>query len=423
MRRSNPARSALLGVGVLLVAGCGGSGGPSGADDDITSISGSTLEFAFSAEVVARADETPRKAIATQLRYTQGILTTEALANAQAGMPTLANVRETVAGDKKRITYDAKLAIVWPTSSRPSSDYKFYLPRDTTELDRFNATYDGKCGRNEYGQDTFWHDFNPKAPGCKLEDADVVVAPASIRPHPQTTQNQYPEYDKIWEDDSLDVVAVFGLIAGDTPEDEGARTRERLLEDVARSVQNVERSEAPPSPGILKESTLKGTVEVGGRPRRVSLTAFLVSEVSSAGPVFEERYARASTPADIVIYEGHSGLGKNVNTLARATVATPGKYQLVYLYGCQTLAYLEPTMHERRIALNGATSDPEGTKYLDIIATALPAYGDDGASSIGLYETMLASSTAPKTFREILGTIKTWHLATVFGEHDNTFRP
>jgi hypothetical protein len=79
-------------------------------------------------------------------------------------------------------------------------------------------------------------------------------------------------------------------------------------------------------------------------------------------------------------------------------------------------------MHEKRIALNGAAADPDGTKFLDVVATALPAYGDDGRSTTSFYRTLL-DTRAPKTFNDLMRGISPLHLVTVFGEHDNTFRP
>lgn len=393
-----------------------------GSDEAITSNDGRTLELRLEGEVVARSNDTARKAIAAQLQYVQGILTTDVRGNGQAGMPGLSNVRETIEGDKKRISYEASLAVVWPKNERVPSSYDLALPRDTTNLAAFNAKYDGRCGNNEYGQETFWHDFNPKAAGCTLDDADVIKARATVAPHPQTTQGKYPEYDQIWKDDALDVVAVFGIISSNTPSDEGARTREKLLAEVSASLHDAQRTEAPATAGIIHESTVSGTIRRDGRDKRVNVTAFLVQEASSAGPAFNTRYQAATEKADLVVYEGHSGLGANINALARSTGAQAGKYQLVYLFGCQTLAYLEPVMHEKRIALNGADRDPEGTKFLDIIANGLPAYGDDGRSTIGLYRALLDPS-APKTFNQLIDGISPLHLVAVFGEHDNTFQP
>ena len=327
-----------------------------------------------------------------------------------------------MSGDKKKITYEASLAVIWPKDRAAPATYALALPRDITALAAFNQKYDGSCGRNEYGQDTFWHDFNPIASGCRLDAADVVRVSASVRPHPQTTQGKFPEYDKVWADDTLDVVAVFGIISANTPDDEGARTREQLLAEAKSSLTGAVRTDAPAMSGVIADSTVSGTIAIDGRKRKVNVTALLVQEASSAGAAFERRYSEVTATADLVIYEGHSGLGKNINALARNTGATAGKYQLVYFYGCQTLAYLEPSMHDKRIALNGAASDPNGTKFLDIIATALPAFGDGGRSTLGLYRALL-DPRAPKNFNDLIRGISPLHLTAVFGEDDNTFKP
>jgi hypothetical protein len=245
---------------------------------------------------------------------------------------------------------------------------------------------------------------------------------AAVAPHPQATEGKYPEYDQIWADDALDIVAVFGIISSNTPQDEGARTREMMLGEVSRSVTGAQRTETTTA-GVIADSTVTGKITIDGRERRVTLHGLLVQEAAAAGPAFEARYKALTEKADVVIYEGHSGLGKNINALARNTGATAGKYQLVYLYGCQTLAYLEPVMHENRIALNGAESDPEGTKYLDIIANALPAYGDNGRSTLDLYRNVLKPGTSPKNFNQLIDPISTGGLVVVFGEHDNSYQP
>jgi len=419
---SSLARPVAVVLAGACAAACADAAPSASAEDDISSNDGIALELRFEGEVLARANDTPRKAIATQLQYAQGILTTAVSANGQTGMPDLANVRETVEGDKKRIKYEAKLAVIWPKQRPLPTTYELPLPLDTTALSAFNTKYDGACGRNEYGRDTFWHDFNPVATGCQVDAADVFRASASVARHPQTTVGTYPEYDKVWADDSLDVVAVFGIISSNTPSDEGARTREKLLTEVSATLRAPERVDAPSMRGVIAESTVTGTIDVGGRERRVNLTGILVQEAASAGAAFDARYAELTAKADLVIYEGHSGLGSNINALARNTGATAGKYQLMYLYGCQTLAYLEPTMHEKRIALNGAENDPEGTRFLDIVATALPAYGDDGRSTLAFYRAMVAPG-APKSFNDLMTGISSRHLVTVFGEHDNTFQP
>lgn len=415
----------ILAAAAIFASACTAHEDVDSGSAGITSNDAVALEFRFSAEVVAWANETPRKAIATQLAYVQGILTTDAGANGQTGMPSLGDVQEHPNEDglTKRITYDVALPVAWPRVVESPASYELLLPRDVTKLSGFNAKYDGACGRNEYGRATFWHDWNPRAVRCAIDEADVVRTNAVIAPHPQETRGKYPEYDKVWEDDTLDVVAVFGIISSYTPSDEGVRTREILLNDALAKLDGAERVDAPDRPsGILKDGTVSGTILVGGVPKRVNVTGLLVHAVDGAGAAFEERFGALSEKADLIVYEGHSGLGANINALATATRAQAGKYQLVYLYGCQTLAYLEPTLHERRIALNGADVDPEGTKYLDIIANALPAYGDGGRSTLSLVRSLM-NPAAPRTFEQLMAGISEWHLVVTFGEHDNTFAP
>jgi hypothetical protein len=43
-----------------------------------------------------------------------------------------------------------------------------------------------------------------------MADAEVVKAPAALRPSTENTPGTYPEYHRVWEDDRLDIVAIFG---------------------------------------------------------------------------------------------------------------------------------------------------------------------------------------------------------------------
>lgn len=425
MRHLSPLVCKLLILGTAAAAAACGVSSAESADVDegaFTSNSANVLQLSFKGSVLARTGETPRKAITTQLNYLQGALASDIRGNAQANMPNLSNIEEVEEGDKKRISYDAKIAVAWPKGLATPETYDVALPLDVSALSAFNSKYDGTCGHNEYGQASFWHDWNPKAAGCTTDEADTFRVRATVAPHPQETQGKYPEYDKVWEDGSLDIVAVFGIIASNTPTDEGARTREQLLDAVTSSTRNAVRTEAPETRGILKDSTVSGTITIAGQERRVNVTGILVQEVASAGSAFNARYGEATAAADVVIYEGHSGLGKNINALGTNMGATAGKYQFVYLYGCQTLGYLGSDMHNKRVGLNGAEADPEGTKFLDVMATALPAYGDSGRSTLALYRAML-DPTSPKSFSDLMNSISSRHLTVVFGEHDNTFAP
>jgi hypothetical protein len=408
-----------------LGAACSSSvdDGESGAGA-ITSNDGGIFDLKFEGKVLAGKDDPARQSVVAQLQYMQGMLTTEHNANAQVGLVTLTNVVESVDGDVKTITYAATLPVLWPKGKEVPKTYELPFPADSTKLQAFNAKYDGTCGKNEYGVETFWHDFNPVATGCHLADGDVTVSHATVHADPKMTQDKYPEYDKIWADDALDVVGVFGIISGNaTPDDEGAREMENVLTQTANALTNANRTDGSKTSSILKDSSVTGEISVGGKTRKVNVTALLVEAVSDVGTDFDDRYGPLSEKADLIIYSGHSGLGKNINALAAKTLATKDKYQLMYLNGCQSFAYLGTALYDRRTQLNGQDVDPNGTKFLDIIANALPAYGDNGATPLTLYKAILASDSAPRSYNDLLKDFSPIHLVGVFGEDDNDFKP
>ena len=64
-----------------------------------------------------------------------------------------------------------------------------------------------------------------------------------------------------------------------------------------------------------------------------------------------------------------------------------------------------------------------GTKFLDVVANALPAYGDNGRTSLDIYQAMLTFESKAKSYNDLLEDFSSIHLVAVFGEEDNTFSP
>jgi hypothetical protein len=372
-----------------------------GGDDAITSETATILDFQFDAEVVASTRTDARKAIVSQLMYTQGILTTEGNGNGHVGNVALSNVRETIEGDKKRIAYTASLPVAWPKDLATPIAYELALPLDSTRFDAFNAKYDGRCGRNEYGQDSFWHDWNPKASGCTIDDADVSRSTVTVAPHAKETKNKYPEYDLIWEDDRLDVVAIFGIITSNTPGDWGYYEAKRFVDGSSSRLAGARVTENATSPSILKDTTITGKVTIGGRERDVKVDVLVVYELKTVGRDFDARYDVLSEKADLVLYNGHAGLGENVNALARKGKVAPNKYQLLLLNGCQTFAYIDTTLTDRRREANG-DADPNGTRFLDVIGNALPGYANNLANmSNDVFDAVVQADT-PRHYNDLI---------------------
>ena len=422
--------SALGAISLVCLAACSNAASEteegSTSEDKITSTDGTPLEFRFESEVVARKDALLKNAAIAQLEYLQGMLTTQSRANAQFRFSDVKASGEPAdeGADKKRFKYTAVVSVIFPEAETLPTSYDVALPLDVTDLQAFNRKYDNRCGKNEYGTETFWHDWNPKYEGCTLDD-DVIQTRATVRKHPQGTTDKFPEYDKVWADGSLDIVAVYGAISNTTDNDSGARDREGLLTKVKSALTGGAREDLTPARGILKHSVVTGKVQVGGATKKVRLVAYFVREAKSAGTEFMTSYTAETAKADIIVYSGHSGLGENIKALADNMGATAGHYQIAFFNGCQTWGYLGPNMHEKRRDLNGgAARDPNGTKFLDTIVTTLPAYAEPLPTEQILFDAMLKQEKGwQDLLKDFSGQQWNKHLTTVFGEDDNTFRP
>ncbi len=141
----------------------------------------------------------------------------------------------------------------------------------------------------------------------------------------------------------------------------------------------------------------------------------------TAGAAFDRRYEELSTEADLIFYNGHAGLGSNVRALARKGDFRAGKYQIFFMNGCDTFAYVDGSLAETRAALN--PDDPTGTKYMEIVTNGMPAFFSEIADdSLAIFRGLL-SIDAPMPCEEIFEDVDAAQVVVVTGEEDNTFEP
>ena len=221
----------------------------------------------------------------------------------------------------------------------------------------------------------------------------------------------------------LDVIAIFGKVEdGTTTErDRGIWSHNHFVSKMRAELPNVEVTPAdtPARPGIeFPDVTIESTLANG---KKVRLTSFLVDNVREGGPTFEARYKELSAKADVIVYNGHAGLGQNVRALARMGQFEPGKYQIIYMNGCDTFAYVDGHLAQTRAALN--PDDPTGTKYMEIITNSMPPNWDSLPINTMSMVRDLMSTDAPLKYTELLGHFDQSGFVAVTGEEDNTFTP
>jgi hypothetical protein len=427
-------RDALVSIAALvpmLAYGCAAptsdEGAEEGAEDAYTSATAKLLDFEFDGEVMT-AGGNAEQTIKDQMLFTIGQL------NGKTGVGrldklALTNVRSTREGALTRVQYHAKLPVSIAKTSRVARSYTLILPKraDFAGQDAFYNKYkDAGCtdwGAHDLETGIYWYYYRPEQSGCTIAAEDVMKMRATVRVSPENSTNKYPEYDKIWADDVLNVVAIFGKVedGATTSADRGIWSHGTFVSTMRRELPNavVTPANTPDRPGIANaDVTIESTLPNG---KKVKLTSFLVDNVREGGAAFESRYNALSGDADVIVYNGHAGLGENVRALARMGTFKPNKYQIVYMNGCDTFAYVDGTLAQTRARLN--PSDPTGTKFMEIITNSMPPNWDSLPLNTMSMVRDLMKTDAPLKYTELLSHFDQSGFVAVTGEEDNTYRP
>jgi hypothetical protein len=99
----------------------------------------------------------------------------------------------------------------------------------------------------------------------------------------------------------------------------------------------------------------------------------------------------------------------------------PGKYQLFFLNGCDTFAYQDETLAQARAPLNA--DDPSGTKYMEILTNAMPAYFSAMPTASMALLGALMNPASPLGYGSIFKGVDPAQVVVVTGEEDNVFTP
>ncbi len=420
-------RSLALGFGLTLVGtGCVGESDVGSNEDDFTSATSTLVDMDLDGVVVAGTDQNPTGQIRAQLLYTVGLFNAEN-GVARLGKVVLSSVTtSSLGGGLYELRYHAKLPVAWNKAKKIPKTYKLTLPKRVDEAgqNEFFAKYGSKCvegGGHEVSLANLWYHYRPKASGCSLAAADVSKSTASVKVSPENSVAKFPEYHRIWEDGTLDVVAVFGKYEeGATSDDDaGIAAWDAFMEELRVTLPNVavSPSNAPERPGAaFPDVTYESVLEDG---RQVRVTALLVDKVATAPASFEARFSELTPGADLVIYDGHAGLGANVRSLSAKAKFFPKKYQLFFMNGCDTFAYEDDSMVKARALLN--PEDPTGSKYLDVMMNAMPAYFSSMPDASLAVVRALVDTNKPKTYEAIFKGIDEAQVVVVTGETDNVY--
>lgn len=416
----------------LVLFACGGASDegdePSKSEDDFTSNQATLLDFDFDGEVMATDVFSAESLINDQMLYTIGHLN-GSNAVGRLDRLVLSNVQKTpVDGGKTKITYHAKLPVAWGQKETFPPTYELSLPRDASfeGQEAFTKAYMRACvdfGAHDVDAGSMWYYYRPARSGCQLKPEDIVKITAKVTPSLENSTGKYPEYTKVWEDGELNVVSIFGKYEdGKTSGDAGIDAYNTFLRTMRAALgANVVSTpaEVPQNPGVsLPDVTFSATLPDG---KKVNVTALLVDNVRTADQKFNERYNQLSTNADVIAYNGHAGLGQNVRALAQKGTWKAGKYVIVFMNGCDTFAYVDGSLAQTRARVN--PDDPTGTKYMEFVTNALPAFFHSMSNATSTLVKGLMRHDSPMTYEQIFEGIDDAQVVVVTGEEDNVFTP
>jgi hypothetical protein len=387
------------------------------------------LDFEFDGELVTGYTYNVKGVIEDQLLYTVGQLNGDRSVS-RIDRLELTNIQKTQTDDGKfHVTYHAKTVVAWGKKNSVPQSYSFVLPKDMSYDGQkdFIEKYSHDCvdwGAHDVDSGTMWYYWRPHASRCDLEQGDTITADATVDVSEISTTGKFPEYDKVWEDEAFKVVAVFGKYEdGATSGDSGISAYNRFVSKVKSLLgphnPTTTPDSVPSNPGVdVPDIEFRATLDGG---RTVEIVALLVDSVRSAGQTFNKRYEALSSHADLIAYNGHSGLGANIRALARKGKWIQGQYVVVFMNGCDTYAYVDSALADAHAQVN--PDDPKGTKYVDVVTNAMPSFFSNMASATMALIRGLMAHDAPKTYEKIFEDISSSQVVLVSGEEDNTYVP
>jgi hypothetical protein len=319
------------------------------------------------------------------------------------------------------------------------------LPRDPEAIYALGVRGGvNRCTDSHYNSESdFWYFWDPKMPGCPLAQstAEVLTFSGSLRELPNTKRT-YPEYDRLYGDNrngrTLRASVFLGYI-DDLPNlrvprrrDDGygaLRNVENELKDLGFELAEKQdafriRSDGSQMAGINFRRIYTKEVErlSGNRGAGQSVEVELLladTSIASRDSTFHHYLVPALRQSDMLVYDGHSGLGGNLDLeQIRGERLDPAKYQIFYFNGCSSYPYFKQMFIDAK----------GGTQSLEVITSGLPTLTDTaGPNVIAFLRPLLEGRTW--SYQRLLAALENsngengTYLTGVSGDEDNQYEP
>lgn len=349
--------------------------------------------------------------------------------------------------DTQTVTYSFEGKVVFQKtlfgSSLATKKVPIVLPLNPNEIYALGMNSSGTlnlCTDEHYNSEgDFWYFWDVGMENCPLAEntSDVLRISGRLKPLKNTTLT-YPEYDLLYGDNGNGDLTEISFFLGYIDEirhvnrpmrrDDAFATLKFLEKDLKE--RGFEKSESRDAFRVYANGSIQNganfwrvyekTVRALGRETTVRVNILLAdTELGTNDTTFHSYLVPALESSDIVIYDGHSGLGGNLDLANLPAVSfDPSKYQIFFFNGCSSYPYFNGTY------LNAKG----GSKMLDVITSGLPTLSyTSGPNAVAFANRFLEGKTT--SYQKILSELEAsnddagTYLMGVSGDEDNSFRP
>jgi hypothetical protein len=292
------------------------------------------------------------------------------------------------------------------------------------------------CTDEHYNDEgDFWYFWDPEMKGCPLaNDSENVLRLRGRLERLPNTRATYPEYDRLYGDngngDAVDIAIFFGYI-----EDIASLRRPNRRDDAVDALRYVDRELT--DQGFEQVEKLDAFREYAdGRRvkginylrryerelRGLKLRVFVLladTAIESRDETFHRYLIPAFRRSDVLVYDGHSGLGGNLDLAALPSIRwNREKYQILFFNGCSSYPYFNGNFFKAK----------GGSRNLDIVTSGLPTYSTTAGPNVMAFVQRFLDGEK-RTYQKILDDLEDsngeegTYLTGVNGDEDNRWHP
>ncbi len=299
--------------------------------------------------------------------------------------------------------------------------------------------HENLCTDEHYNSEgDFWYFWDPEMPNCPLRgnDTDVVRVTGKLEKLENTTLT-YPEYDRLFGENgngsTFEVSIFLGYIDDITRPYSAHRKDDAFLAmkdveayladnkyDLTMKKDAFRLSEAGEKKGANFYRVYEKPLKVFGKQIKARVKILLAdTDINSKDPTFHAFLVPAFENSDVLVYDGHSGLGGNLHLDYLPPIKfSKAKYQIFFFNGCSSYPYY-----------NGMFMKAKGRSgSLDVVTSGLPTLASTASPNVQAFLDGFLSGKA-LSYQKILGDLEKsngeegTYLVGVNGDEDNKFKP